>query len=813
MVLIMDFLNQLLFTDAPAGTSLHSAEMSLRGVFPLWAAALLLVLGGSAAVFFYLREQAPLSGFRRGVLITLRVAVIALLLLLLLRPVLVAEFRGERPQGVAVLLDNSQSMKQQDRRISAADKLRVAIANGLVPARTSISDGKSLANIPAKTPARPERAELVQAVLNNPEIRLLDGLTRHGPTRLYTFGAALHRVGEEAKQTQAERLLKDFKASEGRTALADAINEVLLQKDADLPGAILVISDGNDNASKVPLDEVALECARLRVPLYIYGVGSAEGGSLQFKDIVVPDTIFYEDTLSVPLRWRVRGLRQGTAVITLKLGDKVVATREVPIKEGEDLREVLTFTPHKKGTEREEKADLVASIQLKGSDEYKDEWKRPLQLIDRKVKVLVIEHTPRWEFKFLQPTLMRDRRVEASFILINGDPRLMQAGPPFLPAFPARDKLFAYDLLILGDIPSTYFDAEKMTAIQDFVKEGGGLVVISGRQHAPASFDNTPLAEVLPVEFQPRKFTVEGEARPQPYLPILTPAGERSDMLALADTPEDNVKTWKGLPGWYWHYPVTKLRPGATALLLHPTAKLPDDQQPMPVMATHYYGKGQVVFMASEETWRWRANAQDKYFPRFWGQIIYQLGLPHLLGNAKKSQIALEQAEAILGTPGYVHARLFDTEFRPLKDERIPATLEYIDAKPGQERSRSIVLEAVPNQPGEYRALLAHDAPGRFELKLSGSEPAVLPYRVNLPPRHEQELLGMAEDVLRAAARTSGGKFYREEDLYRLGNEIETRKTPFTQRQEVLLWGPLAMVLFVGLITAEWLVRKFSNLS
>ena len=45
------------------------------------------------------------------------------------------------------------------------------------------------------------------------------------------------------------------------------------------------------------------------MPLYIYGVGSSEGGNLQFKDVLVPDTIFYEDTVSVPVRWRSRGLK------------------------------------------------------------------------------------------------------------------------------------------------------------------------------------------------------------------------------------------------------------------------------------------------------------------------------------------------------------------------------------------------------------------------------------------------------------------------------------------------------------------------
>src|SRR5437763_1870836 len=60
----------------------------------------------------------------------LRTAALALLLGLLLRPVLVTEFVGERPRPVAVLLDTSQSMRQQDRRVTPADRQRVAVARG-----------------------------------------------------------------------------------------------------------------------------------------------------------------------------------------------------------------------------------------------------------------------------------------------------------------------------------------------------------------------------------------------------------------------------------------------------------------------------------------------------------------------------------------------------------------------------------------------------------------------------------------------------------------------------------------------------------
>ena len=49
--------------------------------------------------------------------------------------------------------------------------------------------------------------------------------------------------------------------------------------------------------------------------------------------------------------------------------------------------------------------------------------------------------------------------------------------------------------------------------------------------------------------------------------------------------------------------------------------------------------------------------------------------------------------------------------------------------------------------------------------------------------------------------------------MFKLAGAIETRYTGFTRRQEILLWNPLAILVFLGLITAEWLLRKFSDLS
>src|SRR5262249_52905756 len=158
----------------------------------------------------------------------------------------------------------------------------------------------------------------------------------------------------------------------------------------------------------------------------------------------------------------------------------------------------------------------------------------------------------------------------------------------------------------------------------------GGLVVIAGRQHMPAKYEKmqtdpqkkSPLAELLPVDFIRVDFPIESDARPQPFNPELTELGERdiSKMLWLGDTVEENRQIWRTLRGFHWHYPVPGVRALGSVLLKHPRVKMAGDQ-PMPLIVSQPVGKGQVLFLACDETWRWRSNTEDKYYARFWRQV------------------------------------------------------------------------------------------------------------------------------------------------------------------------------------------------
>jgi hypothetical protein len=811
----MDWLNQWLWLEAPPHARLESATIGFREIIPWWLAALLVLAIVAGVFFLYARERPGLGRFRRGLMALLRTSALVLILSLLMRPVLLTTFAGERPRGVVLLLDISLSMKQQDRRLTPADRCRVAIAQGLMPADTPLTDAESFQKVSADIWTDPTRLQLVQAVLTNPRLNLIDGLKKLGPLQPFLFGEQLTQVVEGLTP---DGIRNDLKATDSRTALANALHDILQRKDRELPAAVVLVTDGLDNASKYDLAEVARRCGEAGMPLHIYGVGSAEGGLLQIKEVAVADTIFYDDEVTVPVRWRSQGFTKGDVEITLTLQGKVVARKDFPVRPGEESRDFLKFTPTKPLLP-DPQGDLVASVRLKDNDAFKDAWQRPVRLADRKVRVLYVENVPRWEYKFLQTALLRERRVEVKFILAQADPKALQSGP-FLRSFPTREQLFGFDLLILGDVPPAVLTPDRVRWVQEFVKEGGGLIAVAGRQHFPADFaeagaggEDKGLLELLPVEFAPVRFKGEADARPQPYLPFLTAAGERALYLSLADDAGQNQKQWHELPGFYWYYPITKTRPGATTLLAHPAAKL--DNWPMPLWVVHHYGRGQALFVGTEETWRWRFNAEDQYFARLWGQLVYQMGLPHLLGHANRVEFALERGEAQLDRPGHVYLRLFDAEYQPLTDELVHARLSQLDAKDGPARTREIALQVVDpvRRPGEYRVLLPNDAAGRFELKLDRPEPVSFEYRVVLPPRHELQPAALAEESLLLAAQLSGGRYYREEDLHHLVASIVPRTAAFTQRQEVLLWHPLTMLLFVGLLTAEWILRKFSHLS
>jgi hypothetical protein len=106
------------------------------------------------------------------------------------------------------------------------------------------------------------------------------------------------------------------------------------------------------------------------------------------------------------------------------------------------------------------------------------------------------------------------------------------------------------------------------------------------------------------------------------------------------------------------------------------------------------------------------------------------------------------------------------------------------------------------------------DRVGRFALKVdNAADSASIEYRVNLPPDHEQAPGGLAEEELRKLAESTGGKFYQEETLHQFTSDVKPKTVTVTRREEVLLWNRWALFAVIGLLSAEWILRKWWSLS
>jgi hypothetical protein len=822
----MDFLYRLLGVDVPAGTTIEDVDLHFRGGLPWFVVVVLalLLVGGALVVYRFERGRVPLAV--RLLLALVRGAALVLLLLLLCRPVLQATFVGPRPREILLLIDNTQSMQQRDRRVTADDLRRVALAG--------LPDAKN-----------PSRADLVKAVLNNDKLDLLAGLQKQAPLTPMLFGASARGAGADPGLTAkraltAKDVLAKFTAEESETALADVLEARLDRKDVEPPAAIVVFTDGCDTVARHSLDKVADKCKKRGVPLHIYGVGSAESASLKLTDLLVDNTLFAKDKVPVTVLWRADGVVPGMAEVTATLAGKS-QTRKVAVTPGKQQATEFNFDvpeppPGEKGKAQNREAS--ATVRLLSADGTgspdKDSRSQPVRIIDGKVKILYAEYAPRKDFKFLEPILLDDHRLEPRFWLITADPEALKGGP-FEKEFPkTKDKLNEFDLVILGDIPPEKLSKKSRELLAHYVSEDrGGLVVLAGRQFMPAAYageDFKEFARLLPVDFVRHTFPPDAPSSPVAYVPQRTEAAKRAPWLTLDKTKEESDKLWQTLPGLYWHYPVTDLRGGAEVLLEHPTVKMPGgaldpaagerEKQFMPLLAWHRYGKGQVMFVGFEESWRWRFNTDRKVFGRFWSQVLLRMALLHK--GTGLAELEVSQGGLELGKPGTLYARLLKPSFEPVTDDKVKADLEYLDEKGGvQDREKVVLtLEAVPGKPGSYRAVLPNDRPGLWRVTLTSpgegakrGEKAELTFRVKLPPKHELQETPMAAEALRNAAQASAGRFYREEDLNELVAAVRPQETTFHQRQEVLLWGWIPFLLFVGFVSTEWVLRKFANLS
>jgi hypothetical protein len=792
---------------------LAGAHLALRNSDALgWVIPLGLVLL-ALTWWSYWRVASEMASRRmRWILTALRALLFLLLLLILLRPVLAFTVEGTIRRQLLILVDASASMKIQDPRFAPADLARAAMAKGVLDFRKGLQqplDASHAAGVKLVP-----RVELLQGVLKSSEIALLPKFAKEYDVSAFSFGQNLAEIGganakDGKKPTEdGPAWIDQLDPKSQSTAIGDALRDLLERKRGQPLAGIFLATDGANNTGTQPLEAARLARAE-GVPLFIYGVGITSPRDIIVANLFTQEVAFANDELPVTVRVRGQGLRGESAKITLKLGSEVVATKDLTFTGDEEMTVALPFTPKQVG-----EYELRASIDPREDEAAKDNnaVSQRLKVIDSKIKVLFAEASPRWEFRYLQSVLLRDRRIDLKCWLAEGDASIADGqGSPYIKGFPqTKEDLFKYDLVILGDVGPKDIGTAQMEWLSEFVsKFGGSCLFVAGPRSDPASFRGTELEKMLPVELSESTARSAGPERPTTV--ELTPLGRTSPMLRLSAKDEENATIWKRFPRLYWVARVTRAKAAAQVLLQDSDATKGSRYGKMPIVAQQQYGLGQVLYVGTDNTWRWRRNSDERFYPVLWGQIAQKLGLAHLLGGSKRTQISTDKQSYSVGERVAIYARLYTADFNPLKDASVEASYAVKSADGGApvDASRQgVTLRAVPDQPGMYRGDFTVLTPGVHQFSVKSDPTTVFEFSAT-EARFEFGETAMNESLLKQMAEISGGGFFREENLVKLPEALSAKSERVASVVDAELWAsPLYFLLLLIVATVEWVLRK-----
>jgi len=799
---MIQFLLKFLGVKVDAAQQVSSVSLQLRHASWLgWMVFIAILLSVFTwAVYRYVGGHKDLPPKRRKILTALRILLFLLLLFILLRPVFSFTVENRLRRALVVLVDKSSSMNIEDTRIDDPDVKRAAIAKGMVERLDQSLDAKLATQV-----QHVSRTELVKSAFQNKQFNLIETLKKRYDVEFMGFNRGVTPASEEQAISQPP---PDDDSSQA-TAIGDALREVINRKRGQPVAGIVLVTDGANNNGSEPLD-AAGAAGEEHMPLYIYGVGITSPRDIIVDSVFTPDVAFIKDEVPVTVRVRAQGLKGQKGHLSLKLDDQEVAAKDLDFNDDGEQAVPITFTPQKAG-----EFDLTASIPAREDETVKDNNSatQRLRVIDSKIKVLYVEQTPRWEFRYVQSVLMRDRRIEPKFILLQADPALTQAAnSPYLPVFPAKkEELFKYDLVIIGDVDPKTFTPEQMDNLNDFVsKFGGAVAFIAGQQYDPISYVNTPFEKLLPVELDPTNRRGMAE---KPTTLALTSIGRTSPMLRLSPNEQENAEIWRKFPPIQWINRVTRAKPGAQVML--------EDTDPlkvtrfgkMPAMALQQYGVGQVLYLGTDNTWRWRQESGVAYYPLLWGQVVQRLALAHLLGGSKRTQLSVDKQHYSSGERVTVFARLYDPNFQPIRQASVNGTYS-VQGAPGQpsQPAQRVQLRPLPDQPGMYRGDFVAVSQGNYKFSVESDAQTNLQFAVT-KPRFELGETAMNEPLLKEMARVSSGVFFREENLANLTQKLSQQDERITRVVDADIWSsPFYFGLVALVAVIEWVMRKRSEL-
>lgn len=752
-----------------------------------WGAAALALALAVAVLWFgyqYHRDGSRPSWRIKGLLLALRLVAVSALVAMLLQPTLrITQSTAQRPT-VVLLFDNSLSMGMRD-------------------AHLPVERASRLEAVLKQDPTRLTRDEIANELFSG---KVLGSLAARFDLRAYTFGSEAHPLAIATKSASPRVSIQPDPVHGNSTQVGEALRRALDDVAGQPVAALLVVGDGGHNLGESPLTE-ARRAREQGISVSTLGIGDpTPTRDVAITEALADQVVRKDNVVQVFAGLTHRGYEGRTVVVTLRRGADTVATKSVTLgAAGRKQTVSFTYTPRQVGS-----FTYTVSVQpLEGEATLENNRRSFLQrVVSKRLRILYVESEPRWEYRYLKNAILRDNQILFSCLLTETGGQSGGEGNVPVYRFPADDRsLFEYDILILGDVPRSYFSDAQLGSIRRFVEDkGGSLIVIAGEKHMPQEYRGSPLEPVLPVVVPPAPEQVVTD---DPFPLVLTPEGKQDPLTRLAPDPNENARIWASLPGHFWQAGVPRAKPGATVLAVNGARS--NANGPRVVIAVQPFGAGRCLISLVDSTWRWRYRVGDRYFYRFWGQAIRAMTPHETPGGNRFAQINADRSEYLLGDRISLYARLLDAFYRPIKAARVLASISPETGAP-----RSVALNPVPGSPGLFSADIAADSVGKFTVSVaSPANPgakATATYLVQSVALEKQQP-ELNERLMKELASTGGGRYLQPDRLRAWADGVRAKGVTIRRVTEIELWdAPLFLLLVIVPLALEWLIRKRSGL-
>jgi len=788
---------------------------------PLWLYALLLLI--PAAWFIYTRQRSNLATVRRSfrtALTVTRVFVLAMLILVLASPVLRLTEEINKKPILAVVFDASQSM-QLPAGPFASDEERLAVAKaaGLAVGDDGTMDAEIRATINGYG-----RVQLAQEAVEVARAAVFDKLAEKYDVQYFAFARRLEPIELKSAAGAGTGSEADSGISVSQpnaSYLGDAVLGVLDRAAGQRVSGVLLFSDGQNTGGASPADAAAAARSYRRdgAPVYAVPIGStADIQDVAIIDVYTSGLVAKKDTVRVHCTIEAHGFDGQTTKVELvahsREGETVLATKELVLSGTEQQQVELTFVAEESGPQYLEvrvPEHPNESQQLRANNHdvaY-------VRVSEKKLKVLLVDGRPRWDFRFLKNALRRDNGVAGR--LSTDDPEVVvetewrrQPAAEQVKALPATiEEISEYDVIILGDVSPELLTREREDLLIRAVQEHGvGLIVEAGPEYMPHAY-GADFQELLPVVVKEGVAGREAKVF-EPFRMEVSASGSVHEAMRLYEDIGRNQVVWSRMPEYYWCAAVERPAAGAEVLAWNPSVRLA--QGKLPLISWHLAGEGKVMFIATDSTWLWRRTVGDRFFYKFWGQSLRSMAPRDESGGAK-SFIEVRPVRVQPGEEATIELTAFaDAEGKPREEP------ELVVAINGPAGSESIKLQRDPRQPGRYRGSFLPSEAGKHAVSFTppsgdpeqGAE-ALL--NVMIAPeefRHPQ----LNRATLEGLAQATGGSLIPLDQLGSLERKL-TGKTLTTKRQDqATIWDNwLVLVILVLVYSIDVGIRRLMGLS